>query len=122
MSGPQWRRFWPSSRPASSGPALNADPDLALSWISELSRRLTVWQVRLEGLLAGDLRSHQVASVLLYGVGPGDGAGITQHFLADLLGVQRSSVKRALQELKGQRIVEVGYASLRILDRDALAS
>lgn len=46
---------------------------------------------------------------------------ITQQELADLLGVTRATANTALRELQEQRLVERGYGTIRIPDREKLA-
>ncbi|QZD94334.1 Crp/Fnr family transcriptional regulator [Qipengyuania gelatinilytica] len=46
---------------------------------------------------------------------------ITQQELADLLGVTRATANAALKELQRHRLVERGYGTIRIPDRDRLA-
>ena len=46
---------------------------------------------------------------------------ITQQELADLLGVTRATANAALKELQQRGLVECGYGSVRVPDRDRLA-
>ena len=47
---------------------------------------------------------------------------ITQQELADLLGVTRATANAALGDLQRRRLIERGYGTIRIPDRDALAA
>ena len=47
---------------------------------------------------------------------------ITQQELADLLGVTRATANAALGDLQKRRLIERGYGTIRIPDRDALAA
>ena len=46
---------------------------------------------------------------------------LTQQTIADLLGVQRTSVTRTLQGLQRQGIIEIGYGHIAVRDHAALA-
>jgi predicted ArsR family transcriptional regulator len=46
---------------------------------------------------------------------------LTQQTIADLLGVQRTSVTRTLQGLQRQGIIEIGYGHIAVRDHALLA-
>ncbi|MND07699.1 hypothetical protein D3C83_298640 [compost metagenome] len=46
---------------------------------------------------------------------------LTQQAIADLLGVQRTSVTRVLRGLQRQGIIEIGYGHIAVRDPAALA-
>jgi CRP-like cAMP-binding protein len=46
---------------------------------------------------------------------------LTQQTIADLLGVQRTSVTRTLRGLQRQGIIEIGYGHIAVRDYAALA-
>lgn len=88
-------------------------------WITAASCRFSFYQRRLVELLAGDIRA-KVAALLLHATDDGDATALTHQMMAELLGVQRSSVSRVLADFERSRIVSRGYAHLRVHDRAAL--
>ena len=46
---------------------------------------------------------------------------LTQQAIADLLGVQRTSVTRVLRGLQRQGIIEIGYGHIAVRDHASLA-
>ncbi len=106
-------------------PALHAllqtRPLVAQRWFVSLAERMAAMQQRLIGLLAGGLEA-QLASLLLRESGTGDTVTITQSRLADLLGVQRSSVQRVLKQLEMSGLIESRYRRIMILDAPGLSA
>ena len=106
-------------------PALHAllqtRPLVAQRWLVSLAERMEAMQQRLIGLLAGGLEA-QLASLLLREAGSGDTVTITQSRLADLLGVQRSSVQRVLKHLDASGLIDSRYRSIRIVDTAGLSA
>lgn len=101
--------------------ALDLRSPFVRRWAAGLGGRLFAFQTRLEQVLAGDLRAG-IASLLHHEVGGRRRVvRLTQQAIADLLGVQRSSVNRALHELQRQGIIEVGYGHIAVRDPAALA-
>lgn len=98
---------------------LRSRPALAQRWLVSLAERMAGVQQRLLDLLAGTVDA-QVASILLREGGTGC-VEMTQALLADLLGVQRSTVNRSLQALAADGLIELGYREVGIRDRDGLA-
>lgn len=98
---------------------LDKSPDFAKRWVLWLSGRLASAHTRLLSLLAGDVRA-QVASVLSQESCRGDTIHLTHHDLAAMVGAQRSSVTRALDELAADGVIATGYGQVTILDHDAL--
>lgn len=101
--------------------ALREVPAFAERWAVWAVRRLGVLQTRLIDLLAGDLQS-QVASLILHESCDPHPINLTQQTIAELLGVQRTSVTRVLRELVRRQVISVGYAHIAVTDRRALAS
>ena len=101
--------------------ALDLQSPFVRQWAIGLGGRIVALQARLEELLGGDLRS-QVASLLHRELKAGSRVvNLTQQTIADLLGVQRTSVTRTLQGLQRQGIIEIGYGHLAVRDPALLA-
>lgn len=77
---------------------LDQSREFAQRWIMWLSGRLSKAHSRLLSLLAGDVRA-QVAALLVQEACRGDTIALTHQDLAAMVGAQRSSVTRALDEL-----------------------
>jgi len=102
--------------------ALDLHSPFTRQWAIGLSGRVSALQSRLEEVLGGDLRS-QIAALLHHELqGPARVVSLTQQTIADLLGVPRTSVTRALRGLQRQGIVEIGYGHIAIRDKAALAA
>jgi CRP/FNR family transcriptional regulator, cAMP and macrophage regulator len=101
--------------------ALDLRSPFVRRWAAGLGGRLSAFQTRLEQVLAGDLRS-SIASLLLHELrGHARVVNFTQQTIADLLGVQRTSVSRTLHDLQRQGIVDVGYGHIAVRDIAGLA-
>lgn len=100
---------------------LDQSPDFARRWVLWLSGRLANAHARLLSLLAGDVRA-QVAAVLAQESCRGDTIHLTHHDLAAMVGAQRSSVTRSLDELAADGVIATGYGQVTILDDDALVA
>ena len=101
--------------------ALELRAPFSRQWAVGLGGRVVALQVRLEELLGGDLRT-RVASLLHHELhGTSRVVSFTQQTIADLLGVPRTSVTRTLKGLRRQRIIDIGYGHIAVLDREALA-
>jgi len=101
--------------------ALDLRSPFGRQWAIGLGGRISALQGRLEELLGGDLRS-RIAALLHHELGPGSRVvSLTQQTIADLLGVQRTSVTRTLQGLQRQGIIEIGYGHIAVRDYSALA-
>lgn len=92
---------------------------LTLRWLNSLACRLISYQTRLTELLAGDIEA-QIASVLI-GTAVRSRVNLNQTRLAELVGVNRSSVNRVLRQLEEQNLVRLRYSQVEILDEAALA-
>jgi CRP-like cAMP-binding protein len=99
--------------------AVESEPGFAQRWLLELAGRFAGCQDRLDGLLRGDLRS-QVASLVMWESAQAGSLRFSQQIVAELLGVQRTSVCRVLRDLEREGIVNVGYASVSVVDWTAL--
>jgi CRP-like cAMP-binding protein len=101
--------------------ALDLHSPFVRRWAAGLGGRLSAFQTRLEEVLAGDLRA-SIASLLLHELGgKARVVNLKQQTIADLLGVQRTSVSRTLHELQRQGVVDVGYGHIAIRDIAGLA-
>jgi CRP-like cAMP-binding protein len=102
--------------------ALDLRSPFSRQWAIGLGGRVAALQARLEELLGGDLRS-RIASLLHHELhGASRVVSLTQQTIADLLGVPRTSVTRALQGLQRQGIIEIGYRHIAIRDQAALVA
>jgi CRP/FNR family transcriptional regulator, cAMP and macrophage regulator len=102
--------------------ALGLRSPFGRQWAIGLEGRISALRGRLEELLGGDLRS-QIAALLHHELGTGARVvSLTQQTIADLLGVQRTSVTRTLQGLQRQGIIDIGYGHIAVLDNSALAN
>lgn len=99
---------------------LHRSPEFAQRWVVWLAGRLSSAHTRLLSVLAGDVRS-QVAAVLAHEACRSTTVHLTHVDIAAMVGAQRSSVTRVLDDLAAARIVSTGYGHVTILDRDALA-
>ena len=101
--------------------ALDLRSPFGQQWAVGLGGRISALQGRLAELLGGDLRS-RIAALLHHELGPGSRVvSLTQQTIADLLGVQRTSVTRTLRGLQRQGIIEIGYGHIAVRDYAALA-
>lgn len=101
--------------------ALDLRSPFVRHWAIGVGGRISALQVRLEEVLGGDLRT-QVASLLHHELEAGSRVvGLTQQMIADLLGVQRTSVTRTLQGLQRQGIIDIGYGHIAVRDHASLA-
>jgi CRP-like cAMP-binding protein len=99
---------------------ISSSSRFARLWTAVSACRLAAHQDRLVDMLAGDIRA-QVASLLLHEFTRSDSVRLSHRMIADLLGVQRSSVTRTVRQLVQRGIVDGGYAQLRLRNRRALA-
>ncbi|RRO20678.1 Crp/Fnr family transcriptional regulator [Saccharopolyspora rhizosphaerae] len=95
-------------------------PEFALRWTDAMACRMAGYERRLLDMLAGDLRA-QISSLLLHEFADSDVTRLTHQMIAELLGVQRTSVSRVVSHLVQHDIVESGYGHMRLRDRNALA-
>lgn len=93
-------------------------PTLVNEWLKEIAFKLQKERNRLNYLLASNLNS-QLAG-LLFERKKNSQVELTQSMIASLLNVHRASVSRALHVLERQHIVEIKYASIKILDEEKL--
>jgi CRP/FNR family transcriptional regulator, cAMP and macrophage regulator len=101
--------------------ALDLRSPFGRQWAIGLGGRISALQGRLGELLGGDLRS-RIAALLHHELGPGSRVvSLTQQTIADLLGVQRTSVTRTLHGLQRQGIIDIGYGHIAVRDYAALA-
>ena len=98
---------------------LTTRPGVARRWFMSMAERMAGLQDRLDDLLAGSLES-QLASLLLREAGSTGDVSITHAHLADLLGVQRSSVQRVLKSMESAKSIRLSYRRIEVVDRPAL--
>jgi CRP/FNR family transcriptional regulator, cAMP and macrophage regulator len=101
--------------------ALDLGSMFGRQWAVGLGGRMSALRGRLDELLGGDLRS-RIAALLHHELGAGSRVvSLTQQTIADLLGVQRTSVTRTLQGLQREGIIDIGYGHIAVRDYAALA-
>lgn len=100
---------------------LDNSPEFARRWLLWLSGRLSNAHTRLLSLLAGDVRA-QVAALLDQESCRGDTVRLTHQEIASMVGAQRSSITRALDDLAVEGVIATGYGQVTILDHDALVA
>jgi CRP-like cAMP-binding protein len=98
---------------------LREHPTVARRWLSSVAARVASGQQRIVGLLGRSLPV-QVARLLTEEAVDGRVA-LPQRTLAAMLGVQRPSLNKVLKQFERQRLVEVGYGEIRVLDPRGLA-
>jgi len=102
--------------------ALDLRSPFSRQWAIGLGARVSALQGRLEETLGGALRS-RVAALLHHELEAGSRVvNLTQQSIADLLGVQRTSVTRVLRGLQRQGIIDVGYGHIAVRDHSALVA
>lgn len=99
---------------------LKAHGDLSYLWLHNVSTELKDARIRILQLLGADL-AQSIARMLLNEEVDGR-VELPQLAIAELLGVQRTSVNRVLMALGKSGIVDVSYGSVRIRDRSALTA
>lgn len=99
---------------------LERRPQVARRWILSMAERMSGLQHRLGDLLAGGLDA-QLASVLLRESADGSHVTLTQDQLAEMLGSARTSVQRVLKQLEQQRLIELGYRRIDVIDPAGLS-
>ena len=92
---------------------------LALRWLLSLASRVAEGNERMHEVLAGHL-DLRVAAVLGRRADAGGRVDLTQARLAQLLGVQRSSVNEAVRRLETRGLVRRGYGHVVVLDGERL--
>lgn len=96
-------------------------PAIARRWLYSVARRISASQERILGLLGASL-PEQAARLLLAEADAGAATvGLPQRVLAAMLGVQRSSLNKVLREFEHDGLIELGYRTIRIIDRRRLA-
>lgn len=94
-------------------------PRVARRWLSSVATRVAGGQRRIVGLLGKSLPV-QVARLLTEEATDGR-VRLPQRTLAAMLGVHRPSLNKVLKQFERQRLLEVGYGEIRLLDPQALA-
>ena len=93
-------------------------PSLAIAWLCSLADRLSRARTRLGQVLGRTLRE-RLARVLLEEAVDGV-LHLPQRTIAQMLGVQRTSVNKTLKELERRGFVHLAYATVTIIDPGAL--
>jgi CRP-like cAMP-binding protein len=97
---------------------LRRHPSLAVWWLSNALARLSKSRTRIVEVLGRTLRERVARLLVDEAV---DGAlDLPQKTLAEMLGVQRSSLNKVLQELEDRGLIGIGYSHVELKDRDAL--
>ena len=93
-------------------------PSLAIAWLCSLANRLQQSRERMLVVLGRSLPERLAGLLLDEAV---DGVvRLPQKTIAQMLGVQRSSVNKALKELEADGLVTVGYGTARLVDAERL--
>ena len=100
-------------------PELAVHPGILLRWLVAGMNRIEKSQLRVVRLMHKAVLA-QVADVLVEESQRQPDVNLSQSTLATLLGVSRQSVNEALGRLRGQKVVETGYRSIKVLDPDRL--
>lgn len=100
---------------------VRVSPQLTRVWLDSLAERVLALQDRLGETLAGTL-DQRVAVTLLDQMDGADVFGYSQTLLAELLGVQRSSVSRVLSQFQRDGLVDVAYRRVAVLEPAGLAA
>ena len=98
---------------------LREHPAVARRWLSSVATRLAGSHMRIVGLLGKSLPV-QVARLLTEEASDGR-VRLPQRTLAAMLGVHRPSLNKVLKQFERQRLLEVGYGEIRLLDPQGLA-
>ena len=98
---------------------LREHPAVARRWLSSVATRVAGGQRRIVGLLGKSLPV-QVARLLTEEATDGR-VRLPQRTLAAMLGVHRPSLNKVLKQFEHQRLLEVGYGEIRLLDPEGLA-
>lgn len=100
---------------------LQTRPLIARRWLVSLAERMAGLHHRLMDLMAGGIDA-QLASILLREADESGQVRISQGHLADMLGVQRTSVQRVLKTLESSGLVGLGYRRISVVDADRLSA
>lgn len=106
LSGDKFRRL------------LAAYPSLSIAWLCNLAGRLSQARTRVGQVLGRSLSQRLARLLLEEGV---DGTmKLPQRTIAQMLGVQRTSVNKTLNEFERRGIIQIGYGSVTVADEEAL--
>lgn len=97
---------------------LRDHPQLAVWWLSNALSRLAKSRTRIVEILGRTLQER--VARLLIDEAIDESLHLPQKTLAEMLGVQRSSLNKVLQELERAGLVELGYSNVALKDRDRL--
>jgi len=93
---------------------LSRHPTLAIAWLCNLAQRLSQTRARVLEILGRSL-PQRVARLLLE-ESSDDELRLPQKTVAEMLGVQRTSVNKTLKQLEKAGIVQLGYGTVKITD------
>ena len=99
---------------------LESYTELSFMWLHNIGTELQGLRIRVLQLLGNNLE--QSLARLLLEEEMEDRVSLSQSAIAEMLGVQRTSVNRALGELSARGVVKAAYGSVRILDRARLTA
>lgn len=99
---------------------VRVSPQLTRAWLDSLAGRVRTLQDRLGETLAGTL-DQRIAVTLLDQMDHEQVFRYSQTLLAELLGVQRSSVSRVLSQFQREGLVDVAYRRVTVLTPAGLA-
>jgi CRP-like cAMP-binding protein len=99
---------------------LATHPNIARRWLSSVAQRVSAGQGRLVAMLGRPLPA-QVAQLLLDESVDGS-VQLAQRTLAAMLGVQRPSLNKILKDFERDRLIDVRYAGIDIINSKALTA
>lgn len=99
---------------------LAKQPRIALRWLVACLEQSHACQRRVM-LLMHRTVPEKIAYLLLDEADVGDGVGLTQDEMAQLLGVTRAAINRGIAKLRRSGLIDNRYGNTRIIDRERLA-
>ncbi|MBI1801817.1 MAG: Crp/Fnr family transcriptional regulator [Chloroflexi bacterium] len=96
------------------------DPRVAMRLVEALGKRLTDAEIQLEEMVSKHVPARLAGLLLRWAAGAGGVEGHTHQDFADAIGSNRETVTQTLNDFKSQGLVEIGWKSLQLLDRERL--
>ena len=103
---------------------LRASPEVAISLLRELSRRLRRADEKIGRLVLLDVNGRVAHLLLRLATRSGDRITrrLTHHTIAQMIGASRETVSRAMRSLVERSVIEVTRSDILLRNRDALRS
>ncbi len=94
-------------------------PAIAIAWMCNLAHRVSGARGYVADLVGGSLRARVARTVMAHAE---DGSvSLSQMTIAQMLGVQRTSLNKVLKDLEREGLITIHYSSLEIADPEGLA-